>query len=124
MPASRGGRRARPQRSAGDRDDRAFLGILEKALQLDPDFYTLWNARREALMRLLAEPAAADEAARPPALCERELAFTAACLATHPKSYWLWNHRRWCLQVWPQPNWTHELSLCRDLLNADARNCT
>lgn len=41
----------------------------------------------------------------------------------NPKSYWLWNHRVWCLQTMPDPDWKAELGLVEKMLAMDARNC-
>ena len=60
-----------------------------------------------------------------------------AALREHPKVYWIWNHRRWCLEnvpdgplvdgkpslQWRKANWQRELAVVEKMLNADARNC-
>jgi len=54
-------------------------------------------------------------------------------LRQHPKVYWIWNHRRWCLehvpagpegepQGWKKANWAQELRAVEKMLDADARN--
>lgn len=60
---------------------------------------------------------------------------TIAFLKQHPKVYWIWNHRRWCLEnvpdcptdgdphAWRQANWNKELFVVEKMLDADARNC-
>lgn len=60
---------------------------------------------------------------------------TIAFLKQHPKVYWIWNHRRWCLENvpdgppdgdpngWRQTNWNKELFVVEKMLDADARNC-
>jgi geranylgeranyl transferase type-2 subunit alpha len=67
-----------------------------------------------------------------------ELAMTMAALKAHPKVYWIWNHRRWCLEHipegpggsgatdslgWKQAVWNRELAVVEKMLDADARNC-
>lgn len=67
-----------------------------------------------------------------------ELAMTMAALKSHPKVYWIWNHRRWCLEHvpdgpggegeethigWKKSAWDQELYVVEKLLDADARNC-
>jgi len=67
-----------------------------------------------------------------------ELAMTMAALKAHPKVYWIWNHRRWCLEHipegpgvsggpdflgWKQAVWNKELAVVEKMLDADARNC-
>ena len=56
-----------------------------------------------------------------------------AYLQIHPKVYWIWNHRKWCLEnVPPGPDegeewrcgfWKGELAVVEALLDSDARNC-
>lgn len=60
---------------------------------------------------------------------------TTAYLKQHPKVYWIWNHRRWCLERapdgpseedphgWKMANWNKELFVVEKMLDADARNC-
>jgi len=58
-------------------------------------------------------------------------------LKSKPKVYWIWNHRRWCLEKvpngpgeegdsavgWKKSAWDQELYVVEKLLDADARNC-
>ena len=54
-------------------------------------------------------------------------------MPVNPKSYWIWNHRKWTIEMMnelnsQQPekisvNYMIELYLCSELLNVDARNC-
>ncbi|KAN0075348.1 hypothetical protein V8E55_011371 [Tylopilus felleus] len=69
-------------------------------------------------------------------LLANELSMTMAALREHPKVYWIWNHRRWCLEnvpdgplvdgkpslQWRKANWQRELAVVEKMLNADARN--
>jgi geranylgeranyl transferase type-2 subunit alpha len=60
---------------------------------------------------------------------------TTKALKVHPKIYWVWNHRRWCLehipegpdsadtQAWRRSTWERELFIVEKMLEADARNC-
>jgi len=59
---------------------------------------------------------------------------TTAGLKANPKVYWIWNHRRWCLENvpdgpeeecdgWKQGNWDRELLVVEKMLEADSRNC-
>lgn len=67
-----------------------------------------------------------------------DLSMTMAALKAHPKVYWIWNHRRWCLENvpggpglegeidffgWKKANWDRELYVVEKMLDADARNC-
>ena len=65
---------------------------------------------------------------------------TMSALKAHPKVYWIWNHRRWCLENvptgpgtlegdpsflgWKQAAWDKELYVVEKMLDADSRNCT
>lgn len=66
-----------------------------------------------------------------------ELSMTMAALRERPKVYWIWNHRRWCLEnvpdgpmvdgepslQWRKATWQRELAVVEKMLDADARNC-
>lgn len=64
-----------------------------------------------------------------------DLAMTTMALKAHPKVYWIWNHRRWCLENipdggdgedtegWKKTSWQREMGLVEKMLEADARNC-
>lgn len=72
----------------------------------------------------------------------QDLGFTASALKRYPKVYWIWNHRRWCLENMPDgPGtdhdnksdgaidgwrisvWTQETHLVEKMLALDERNC-
>ena len=66
---------------------------------------------------------------------------TMAALKANPKVYWLWNHRRWCLESvpngpggsggdddndplgWKTASWERELLVVERMLDVDPRNC-
>lgn len=66
-------------------------------------------------------------------LLEADLRLTMAYLRVHPKVYWIWTHRKWCLENvprgpgetegWRNEFWKKEIGLVEKLLEADARNC-
>lgn len=67
-------------------------------------------------------------------LLSADLSLTMAALRQYPKVYWIWNHRRWCLEHvpdgpdqeqdgWRSANWAKELYVVEKMLDADARNC-
>ena len=103
------------------------LLLLEEVLQLNPEFYTLWNRRRLLLLRVFDCNNALLKDKRN-AGCKAELQFLDRLLQKVPKSYWLWNHRRWCLETFntDQENalvlWKKELDAVNYMLNLDARN--
>jgi Protein prenyltransferase alpha subunit repeat len=68
-------------------------------------------------------------------LLNEDLAMTTTALKVNPKVYWIWNHRRWCLehipenpdpadtQEWRRSTWERELFIVERMLEADSRNC-
>ena len=68
---------------------------------------------------------------------KKDLVMTTIALKGHPKVYWIWNHRRWCLEQtpdvpggegcdphgWRVKNWKEELFVVEKMLDVDARNC-
>lgn len=70
---------------------------------------------------------------------KEDLKLTMAALKQHPKVYWIWNHRRWCLGSipftpddesrrddeldWRREIWNGELFVVERMLDADSRNC-
>lgn len=96
--------------------DAEMLELTGAILGASPDIATLWNVRRECLLRLQrADP-------QTPAF-RRDLEFTLVGLQANPKSYCAWHHRRWCLETGAEPDWAHELELCTKYLQLDERNC-
>ncbi|KAH0613454.1 uncharacterized protein H6S33_005340 [Morchella sextelata] len=110
----------------------AALDLTSQLLRLNPEFYTIWNYRRQILLHTFLAPpptgtppsAAYHEALT--AHLHNELTFLLPLLKTHPKCYWLWNHRLWTLhQSSPLPSnpfWSAELTLATHLLRRDVRN--
>ncbi|BEI83252.1 hypothetical protein CcaverHIS002_0311200 [Cutaneotrichosporon cavernicola] len=105
------------------------LEKTNKLLDLNPEFYTVWNYRRHILTRGLF-PSSTDEEIV--GLLEADLRLTMAYLRVHPKVYWIWTHRKWCLENvprgpgdsegWRNEFWKKEIGLVEKLLDADARN--
>lgn len=66
-------------------------------------------------------------------LLTADLRLTMAYLRVHPKVYWIWTHRKWCLENvplgpegsegWRNEFWKNEIMLVEKLLEADPRNC-
>lgn len=56
-------------------------------------------------------------------LYEHELKFLQNCLHVNPKSYGVWEHRRFSLRNMPNPDWKRDLKLCNQFLTFDPRNC-
>ncbi|PWN90812.1 protein prenylyltransferase [Acaromyces ingoldii] len=58
-------------------------------------------------------------------LLEDDLELTTHALRAHPKVYWIWNHRRWCLEEYPDETgtkWKRELAMVDKMLEMDPRN--
>ncbi|CDS12694.1 hypothetical protein LRAMOSA04880 [Lichtheimia ramosa] len=101
------------------------LSLTTRILQHNPDYYTIWNKRRVILQRGFLESgeSLSEEAiAKNRSIYVDDLQFFMQLIRINPKSYWLWNHRRWCLESMPNPDWMAELGLVEKLLAMDARN--
>jgi geranylgeranyl transferase type-2 subunit alpha len=93
------------------------LGLTQKILEINPEFYTLWNYRREIIEGMMS---AGDLTAS--SVGESEKGLTQLALEKNPKSYCAWHHRRWaaelgCLDM------AEELATCNKFLDLDSRNC-
>ncbi|KAF8905989.1 rab-protein geranylgeranyltransferase [Gymnopilus junonius] len=103
-------------------------------LQINPEFYTIWNYRRLILLNGLFVNVPAELVKD---ILLDELGMTMSALKAHPKVYWIWNHRRWCLEQipygpgqeseshyagWKQTAWDRELTVAEKMLDVDARN--
>lgn len=103
------------------------MQLTTRILSWNPDFYTIWNIRRLILIRGILNKGSplSDEAAclENRKIYVQELGLFMQLIRKNPKSYWLWNHRRWCLETMPDPDWNAELALVDKLLTMDARNC-
>lgn len=95
------------------------FNLTSRILQLNPDYYTIWNYRRIIILDLVLTETKEQEQKT----YVNELVFFLQLIQINPKSYWLWNHRIWCLQTMPEPNWEVELGLVEKMLSKDARNC-
>lgn len=90
--------------------------VTHDLLNQNPEFYTAWNERRKALLKLDLNTK----------LCDEELRFNYQCIKRHPKSYWVFNHRRWIIDNYPKKDKKRvlikELDAVNSLLDIDARN--
>lgn len=96
--------------------DPASLELSAKLLELNPEVYTVWNYRREALEATVQ--GGGEEAV---AAIAGELAVTERALMRNPKSYSTWHHRKWAVAT-GFCSLEHELALVEKLLDADERN--
>ncbi|KAH8081570.1 hypothetical protein HD553DRAFT_275011, partial [Filobasidium floriforme] len=106
----------------------ASLAQTTKVLDINPEFYTIWNFRREILLGGLLD----GQVLTSVTLLQQDLKLTVSYLQIHPKVYWIWTHRKWCLERmpddiedhvnWKQQTWKAELGLVEKMLERDARN--
>ena len=102
----------------------------EKLLRYNPDFLTLWNARRRAILRDLDRPGGEDlDHQTRKVMLETELALTKEQISErNSKSYGAWFHRRWAIETIGRVggeiicDLNAELVLCDQLLLRDERN--
>ncbi|KAF9102590.1 hypothetical protein BGX27_010936 [Mortierella sp. AM989] len=99
--------------------DNDALKITTSLLRKSPDYYSVWNVRRTILKEGFLDNSD-DETANK--IYTNELEFVQENLKLNPKSYWMWNHRRWCLEHMSQPRWDKELDMVSKFLEQDARN--
>ncbi|KIY43667.1 rab-protein geranylgeranyltransferase [Fistulina hepatica ATCC 64428] len=78
---------------------REAFDLTTKMLHDNPEFYTIWNYRRQILLNGLFNGCSTAEKKD---ILLRDLALTTSALKAHPKVYWIWNHRRWCLEMVPE----------------------
>ncbi|XP_064640349.1 geranylgeranyl transferase type-2 subunit alpha-like [Lineus longissimus] len=98
--------------------DQDMLSISGEVLGANPDFYTLWNMRREVYTHFLENKSTEDMKA----LFKSELSFLEHCLRVNPKSYGTWQQRCWVMDHMPEPDWKRDLVLCNKFLEMDERN--
>ena len=101
------------------------LKATAKMAAVNPDFYTLWNFRRDILTRLLVQHDEEDDdnyAQRVTEISTVELNLTETALTKrNPKCYYAWHHRKWIVGL-GFCNLRAELSLCARFLERDERN--
>ncbi|KAJ6500469.1 hypothetical protein C8R45DRAFT_977826 [Mycena sanguinolenta] len=113
---------------------REAFDLTTRVLQINPEFYTVWNYRRNILMQGIFPDSSPKEIND---LLTDDLSMTTVALKMHPKVYWIWNHRRWCLENvpdgpdtstegdvngWRKTNWDKEMYVVEKMLDADSRN--
>jgi len=80
--------------------DEASLLQTEKFSYLSPDFATLWNYRREILQHLFEKSAGDFETLEGKLkIVGKELEFLLKNIKRSPKSYTLWFHRQWVIEM-------------------------
>ncbi|XP_072013329.1 geranylgeranyl transferase type-2 subunit alpha-like [Amphiura filiformis] len=112
-----GTKKAFEKRKNGEFDEEA-VEITGQLLSANPDFYSLWNFRREIFLHFI-EKKPSEEVQE---IFDKELSFLESCLQVNPKSYGVWHHRGWILDHMPKPDWQQEVKLCNLFLQYDERN--
>ncbi|KAA8648769.1 Rab geranylgeranyltransferase BET4 [Aspergillus tanneri] len=102
------------------------LETLQKISELlgrNPEYYTVWNYRRQVLRhefsRALSNDSEESAADQITAWIKKDLQFLIPLLRSFPKCYWIWNYRLWLLdearRLLPLPVvrrlWEEELAL-------------
>lgn len=92
---------------------REMLQVTAALVEVNPDAYTAWNRRREAIERSDASATTSEE----------ELSLVERALKRQPKAYPAWHHRRYAIDMaGERMDWQRELELCNRLLSMDMRN--
>lgn len=92
----------------GDQISASLIGV-------NPDFYTLFDYRKDLLNSYFAQGKDKKQ------LCEAELQIIQAGLTKNSKSYGAWHHRKWVIGQ-ATSDLSNELALCSRLLDLDSRN--
>ncbi|CAL1532309.1 unnamed protein product [Lymnaea stagnalis] len=98
--------------------DEELLLLSGEVLAVNPDFYTLWNYRKETFLEL-KKIKSKEELQK---IFQSELHFLETCLKINPKSYGSWHQRCFVMDNMPEPDWSRELELCNQFLQYDERN--
>lgn len=125
------------------------MKMTSDLLAVNPDVYTLWNCRREIILKrrqFAVETVPEDTTCREVKMeelfedvmsektnvktpresfdekCQEELYLTEVCLNKNPKSYSAWHHRSWTISIMFNPDIQRELLLCKSALLKDERN--
>ncbi|PWN38869.1 protein prenylyltransferase [Ceraceosorus guamensis] len=122
-------------------EEMEMLKRTGELLGLNPEVYTVWSFRREIMQRMIGAAKRARDA-RARRLIGADVELTQHALKAHPKVYWIWNHRAWCLEHLPVDEdevveeegrvdrqrlqsprkWKRELKLVDGMLQMDGRN--
>lgn len=100
--------------------------VVQRAVESNPDEYTLWAFRKEVLLKRCESQPIIDEE------WKAELQLTSVALQRHPKAYPAWQHRLWLLadrtitsnispELW-NASLNEERKLSAYMLSKDGRN--
>lgn len=91
--------------------EKAFIETGTPILDLLDDFATVWNVRKEYVLKNKTKE-----------VIDNELKIAGRVLLSNPKSYWGWHHRRWCIDLLDDYDCHPELELSSQFILADCRN--
>eukprot|EP00164_Ancoracysta_twista_P002914 GFYU01003878.1.p1 GENE.GFYU01003878.1~~GFYU01003878.1.p1 ORF type:complete len:637 (-),score=114.60 GFYU01003878.1:44-1954(-) len=95
------------------------LALTTKVLEVNPEFSTVWNFRREIIQSLFDSQSEEQIQQQ----FQGELRLTELGLAKNPKVYCVWHHRLWTVtHARAKCDLEREIGLCAKLLKADERN--
>lgn len=100
----------------------SYLKLATDLLEWNPELYTVWNYRKELIVNFLFKDLNEEDYEKKHSILNEELYFTLKKLKGYPKSYWIWNHRIWCLKLDKISDWEAELKLIETFLQIDSRN--
>lgn len=109
----------RNKRKEFEEDD--SLNLSTALLTLNPEHVTAWSFRRKCLISIIKS----NEDENNQIVTEKlndEMNFTFKSFENHPKSYSIWEHRKWVLKQMKTQDWLNELNLIEKLLKKDGRN--
>lgn len=99
-----------------------YYKLVTELLEWNQELYTVWNYRKKLIINYLFSNIKNDDYDQKHLILENELMFTLKKLKKSPKSYWIWNHRIWCLKLDKLSNWKFEIELIDTFLKSDSRN--
>lgn len=99
-----------------------YYNLVTELLDWNQELYTVWNYRKNLIINFLFKDLKDDDYSKKHEIFENELKFILSKLKKSPKSYWIWNHRIWCLKLDKLSNWNFELALIDTFLKVDSRN--
>ncbi|KAJ5160828.1 uncharacterized protein N7482_007832 [Penicillium canariense] len=109
------------------------LKNISDLLSRNPEYYTVWNYRRQALRHQFSDAEGSSEEVSTNQIAELikdDLVFLIPLLRSFPKCYWIWNYRVWLLNearhllplAVSRQFWQEELKLVGKMLTLDSRN--
>ena len=112
--------------------------MTTRLLEMNPEYYTIWNYRRLLLRSFFQDDtpstSGTEDSSNKHSIVQQyitdDLAFLLPLLRKFPKCYWIWNYRLWLLaeatRLLPSPIvyqlWQKELGLVGKMLTLDSRN--